>query len=82
MAKIRQKPVDWMKAVILERMDVCDFTREDVAVLANIGVNTFRELMKQPPMTWRYEYRKAVLKALSIKIEDLPAEVQMKIAQF
>lgn len=82
MAKIKQPPIDWLKAVILERMQIHGYNQGDVAVLAGIGINTFNDLMKQPVPTWRYEYRKSVLIALGIKVAELPTEVQLQIAQY
>lgn len=82
MAKIRQPEIDWLKAVILERMSVSDFSYADMATLSGIGVNRFGKIMKQPVPTWPYEDRKRVLRALQIRISELPGEVQQKIAQF
>ncbi|MBR0081566.1 MAG: hypothetical protein IJP98_02365 [Clostridia bacterium] len=78
----KQQPIDWLKAVILERMHANGFTREDVCVLAGISVPTFRTLMLQPVTAWDYSQRKAVLKALRIKIKELPEDVQLSIAQY
>lgn len=82
MAKLKQPPIDWLKAVILERMAVSDFTLADVALLAGIGVNRFGQIMKKPVPFWDADDRRRVLKALGIKVIDLPAEVKQKIAEF
>lgn len=74
--------IDWLKAIILERMDLNGYTREQVAQLSGIGINTFRELMKTPVPMWAYEYRIKVLKALDIKIQKLPVEIKCQILEY
>ena len=82
MTKIRQPEIDWLKAVILERMNISDFSYADMAALSGIGINRMGKLMKLPVPTWPFEDRKRVLRALQIRIADLPGEVQQKIAQY
>lgn len=79
--KPKDPPIDWMKAVILERMEAFGFCREDVCTLANISQPTFRSMMREPAMKWEYSKRKAVLKALHISVADLPQDVQLNIAK-
>lgn len=79
--KQKEPPIDWLKAAILERMAVFGFTREDVCTLAKISATTFRAMMNEPPTTWDYKQRRAVLNALHIRIADMPEDVQINIAQ-
>ena len=79
--KPKDPPIDWMKAVILERMETFDFSREDVCTLAKLSVPTFRSMMREPAAKWDYSKRKAVLKALHISVSDLPQDVQLSIVK-
>lgn len=79
--KPKDPPIDWLKAVILERMETFDFCREDVCTLANLSMPTFRTMMREPAAKWDYSKRKAVLKALHISVSDLPQDVQLSIVK-
>lgn len=77
----KDPPIDWLKAAILERMTAFGFNREDVCTLAGICAPTFRNMMAKPVTEWEPAPRRAVLKALHIKISELPEDVQISIAQ-
>ena len=79
--KAKQPPIDFLKAIILERLDRIDLSAQDLAKMTGIGVNTVRDLLRQSPLSWRHEYRKTILRALGISIADLPDDVQKQIAQ-
>ena len=78
---MKEPPIDWLKAAILERMEVSGFSRDDLCKLANISAPTFRAMMKADAATWDHTNRRAVLRALHIRIADLPKEVQLDIAR-
>lgn len=78
---MKDPPIDWLKAAILERMEVIGFSRDDLCKLANISAPTFRGMMKVDAATWDYTNRKAILKVLHIRIADLPEDVQLDIVR-
>lgn len=71
--------IDWLKAAILERMEAQGFSRDDVCKLSGVGDKTFRTMMKTDAATWDYDNRRAILKALHIKVADFPKDVQLDI---
>lgn len=73
-------PIDWLKAAILERMEAEGFSRDDLCKLAGVSAPTFRGMMKQNAATWDSGPRRAILKALRIRITDMPRDVQLDIA--
>lgn len=71
--------IDWLKAAILEQMEAQGFSRDDVCKLSGISAPTFRMLMKADAATWDFDNRRAILKALHIKVADFPKDVQLDI---
>lgn len=70
-------PIDWMKAVVLERINQFGFTQQDVSDLAGISAPTLRDCMRKPVALWNPKYRKCIFKALRIKLSDLPEAIQL-----
>lgn len=75
----QEPPIDWLKAAILERMEVQGFTRAEVCELSGVSGTTFRTMMKADAATWDFDNRRAILKALHIKVADFPKDVQLDI---
>lgn len=84
MGRRKKEPlhIDWLKALILERMHETGLGKAAIAKKAGINANRFYRLMEIPVPAWPYEDRQKVLEALQVKIKDLPADVQMEIAQY
>ena len=78
---MKDPTIDWLKAVVLERMHAFGITRESTALLADISANTFRGMMNSRTEDWSADNRRAVMKALHIRIADLPDDVQLAIAR-
>ena len=78
---MKDPPIDWLKAAILERMEATGFTRDDLCKLAGISVPTFRGMMKADAATWDSSIRRSILKALHLRIADFPDDVQLDIVK-
>ncbi len=77
-----QLRIDWLKAVILERMQLLDMSVSELSLRTGIGVNRVYKLMEMPVPAWPLDIRHKVLDELQIRVEDLPRDVQMEIAQY
>lgn len=70
-------PIDWMKAVVLERINEFGFTQQQLSALSGISVPVVRNCMRNPVASWNPKYRKNIFKALHIKITDFPEVIQL-----
>lgn len=65
--KLAIPEIDWLRAVILERMAVKGITRKDLAKTANVCYETMREYFTYSPLDWPADVREAVCKRLGVK---------------
>lgn len=59
--------IDWLRAVILERMAVKGVSRKELAKAANVCYATMREYFTESPLEWPADVREAVCKRLGVK---------------
>ena len=59
--------IDWLRAVILERMAVFGISRKDLAKSANVCYETMRQYFTYSPVDWPADVRMAVCKRLGVK---------------
>lgn len=65
--KLAIPEIDWLRAVILERMAVYGISRKDLAKTANVCYETMRDYFTYSPTEWPIQVREAVCKRLGIK---------------
>ena len=80
--KAKYKPVDWLRALVLERMKTNGIDAKSLAILTGFKYDYMRKLMAVSPTEWPQSAKKRVFKALEINVASLPAEVQCAIAQY
>lgn len=74
--KYKDKPIDWMKAIVLERMNQFGYTRSELAEKTGVSEPTLRKCLNSHSASWNPKYQKEILKTLHIKVAALPVEVQ------
>lgn len=82
MAKYQQPPIDWLKALVLERLEAQNLDLKKLAALTGYEYSYTRKMNVVPSSDWKQAYKKAVCAALGIEIAALPTDVQMAIAQY
>ena len=80
--KAKLRPIDWLRALVLERMKTNDLDAKSLAGLTGFKYDYIRKLLSQSPTEWPQSAKKRIFKALEIDIARLPLEVQCEIAQF
>ena len=80
--KRKLKPVDWLRAIVLERMKTNGLDAKSLAILTGFKYDYVRKLMSVSPTEWPQSVKKKVFKALEIDVASLPQEVQCAIAQY
>lgn len=75
--KRNDPPIDWIKAIVLERINQFGFTQQDVSAISGISVPTLRNCMRSPVASWNPKYRKAIFRALRIRMSDLPEIIRL-----
>lgn len=80
--KSKYKPVDWLRAIVLERMKTNDLDAKSLAILTGFKYDYIRKLLSQSPTEWPQSAKKKVFRALEIDIASLPKDVQCAIAQY
>ncbi len=80
--KSKLKPVDWLRALVLERMKTNGLDGKDLAGLTGFKYDYIRKLLSQSPTEWPQSAKKRVFRSLEIDIASLPLEVQCEIAQY
>lgn len=75
----KDPPIDWLKAAILERIQVKGYNLKILATRIDVSYEYLRTLMGRPPMEWPHNYRDAVCRELGIRyqirIEGQPQEL-------
>lgn len=59
-------PIDWVSALMLERMKTLGFNYKTLADAAHIGYESMRKMNLTPIYLWRPEAREAVCKCLGL----------------
>ena len=62
-------PVDWLRAIILERRIAYRYDLKTLAEVTNLSYGELRKQNMNPPADWTPKYRDAVCEALGIEAE-------------
>lgn len=71
--------VDWLRALVLERMADKELSQKDLAERTHYGYYTVRKNMMHHPHEWSRDFRNAVFRTLGISVKRLPDQVQQEI---
>lgn len=71
--------VDWLRALVLERMQEKDICQRTLAEHINYSYATTRRYMMKHPQEWTREFRNAVFRTLGISVKRLPESIQKEI---
>lgn len=71
-------PVDWLRAVVLERKDVLGYDLKRLAKIGGVSYDYFRKLIRMSPWDWPTPVRERVCRELGIKcvrgVEGMPLQ--------
>ena len=59
-------PIDWMRAAILERIDVLGYDLKTLSKIAEVDYGTFRHYIRKSPWEWPNEVRNRVCDVLGL----------------
>lgn len=74
----KDPPVNWLWAIILERMKVKHYTVRELAAAADCSYDCMRHYINCDPWKWPYKVRESVCKVLGVKIEFTPKGFELE----
>lgn len=74
----KDPPVNWLWAIILERMKVKHYTVQKLASAAGCSYDSMRHYINADPWSWPYKVRESVCEVLGVNIIITPKGVELE----
>ena len=62
----KRPPIDWLRAAVLERIAVLDYSSQQLADLAGLSYDGMRRYLRMSPWDWPEPLREKICKELGI----------------